>query len=353
MIGLLFHGPEVFDAGWAQKIIEAIKPVDDIHCVLAGTMGRTAVFDSGLNDIEFWDKMPGACLKALSLQTDMVLIVNFGKSIDSGLVFGGMVVERSGVNTPVVQVECSGPFFVEWIKGCPAHIMKILVCLGLSQKEKIQIKSSIWEDNGVIYRRMTTAQVGDFVLVNGIMVGRATGTDVVIACKKGHICDIRGVDVKEHGIEKLDRLGGVDLRGAKLASTPSIRRGTYTPRTVDTNGRGMVFLDHAGMHVYKLMNDAEGVVTVGDDTTVVAADILSRFKIPVIGIVDGDEDVVLENGCFAPGSVRLTVRKDDEFGLKVFDSVFNGQKQNKMGFSQALNMILELAGDDLLEKQSF
>jgi hypothetical protein len=353
MIGLLFHGPEVFDSGWAPKIINAVKAVDSIHCVLAGTMGRTAVFDSGLDAIDFWDKMPGACLTELCLQADMVLIVNFGKSVESGLVFGGMVVQRSGVDIPVVQVECSGPFFVEWIKGCPSHIIETLGKMDLSRKEKIEIKPSVWEENGKVYRRMTTAEPGDFVLVNGIMVGRATGEDVVIACRNTHICEIRGVAVKEHGIEKLDRLGGIDLPRAKLASTSSIRRSGYIPRTMETSGRGMVFLDHAGMHVYKLMNNAQGVVTVGDDTTVVAADILSRFKIPVIGIVDGDEDVVLKNGCFAPGSVRLTVRKDDEFGLKVFDAVFKGKKQIDMDFTETLNRILELAVNDLVKKQYF
>ncbi|MBU1196447.1 MAG: DUF2117 domain-containing protein [Proteobacteria bacterium] len=353
MIGLLFHGPEVFDSGWAKQIIDAVKSTDSVQCVLAGTMGRTAVFDSGLDNITFWNKMPGECLRDLSSRVSMVLIVNFGKSVDSGLVFGGMVVERSEVKIPVVQVECSGPFFVEWIKGSPSHVLETLRQMGLSQKEKIEIMPSVWEADGKIYRRMTTAETGDFVLVDGIMVGRATGEDVVIACQNGHICEIRGVLVKEHGIEKLDRLGGVELKTAKLASTPSIRRTCHTPRMVETNGQGIVFIDHAGMHVYDLMNDAKGVVTVGDDTTVVAADILSRFKIPVIGIVDGDEDVVLKNGSFAPGSVKLTVLKDDEFGLKIFDAVFNGKKHINMGFSETLNRILELAGNDLLEQQYY
>ena len=107
------------------------------------------------------------------------------------------------------------------------------------------------------------------------------------------------------------------------------------------------------MHVYELANDAKGVVTVGDDTTVVAADILARFNIPVIGIVDGDEDVVLKNGCFAPGSVRLTVKKDDEFGLTVQNAVFHGGTRIDIPFADALDRILELAGDELVKKQAF
>ena len=234
MIGLLFHGPEVFDSGWAQRVINALSPLDSLCCVLAGTMGRTAVFDCGLEDIEFWDKMPGACLKALSRKSDMVLVVNFGKSVDSGLTFGGMVVERAGMGQgrgviPVIQVECSGPFFVEWIKGASFSIIEALAGLELFPRAPIEIKPSVWEENNTVYRRMATADAGDFVLVDGIMVGRATGDDVVLACRDGHICEVRGVDVKEHGIEKLDRLGGVDLKRAKLASTPTIRRSGYSP----------------------------------------------------------------------------------------------------------------------------
>ncbi|WDP85778.1 MAG: DUF2117 domain-containing protein [Desulfobacter sp.] len=353
MIGLLFHGPEVFDSGWAQKVIRILEALDAVRCVLAGTMGRTAVFDSGLEEIEFWDQMPGACLKELSRATDMVIIVNFGKSVESGLVFGGMVVDRTRVNTPVVQVECAGPFWVEWRSGCPSSIINLLARLGFSQMEKIEIKPSVWDENGRVYRRMTTAEAGDFVLVNGIMVGWATGDEVVMACENGHLCEIKGVDVKAHGIEKLDRLGGVDLKAAKLASTPTIRRTGFIRRMVKGSGHGMVFLDHAGMHVYQLANQAKGVVTVGDDTTVVVADILSRFDIPVIGIVDGDEDVLLKNGSFASGSVRLTVLKDDEFGLKVQDAVFGGGKQSDISFTEALNQILYLAGNDLVDTRYF
>jgi len=353
MIGLLFHGPEVFDSGWARRIIEAMKTTDEVCCVLAGTMGRTAVFDNGLEGIEFWNKMPGACLYDLASKAATILIVNFGKSEDSGLVFGAMVVERAGVNVPVVQVECSGPFFVEWIKGCDRRIINVLRQMGVSQRDRIQIKPSVWEADGKVFRCMTTAAAGDFIFVDGIMVGRATGAKVVLACQNGHICEIRGATVKEHGIEKLDRFGGVDLRTVKLASSSAIRRTEHTPRTRATKGSGVVFVDHAGMHVYDLARDVEGVVTVGDDTTVVAGDILYRSQIPVIGIVDGDEDVVLKTGCFTPGSVRLTVRKDDEFGLKVFDAIFDNKQRIDMNFKEVLGRIVELADNDLLEQQNF
>lgn len=353
MIGLLFHGPEVFDSGWAARVIQTFDPLGERCCILAGTMGRTAVFDSGLSGIEFKDEMPGACLRELAARAETVVMVNYGKSEESGLVFGQMVVERSGIATPMVQAECSGPFFVEWIQGSPPAVIQALTSLGLVPRQGIQRRPSLWKEKEKTIRRITTADAGDFVLVNGIMVGRAKGGDVILTCENGRICDVLGAEVKAHGIEKLDRLGRVDLETAKLATTPTIRRTSCIPRTMETSGENMVFLDHAGMHVYGMIDNTRGVVTVGDDTTAVAADILSRFRIPVIGIVDGDEDVVLKNGCVAPGSVRLTVKSDDEFGLKILASVFQGKTQIKMPFHQVLDRILSMAGNDLLEKKVY
>ena len=351
MIGLLFHGPEVFDSGWASRIIDAMKTIDTVRCVLAGTMGRTAVIDNGLEGIEFWGKMPGPCLRDLASEANTVIIVNFGKSEDAGLVFGGMVVQRAGVNIPIVQIECCGPFFVEWSKGCNSRLISTMGQLGIPERKRIKIEPSVWEVDGKIYRRMTTAAPGDFIFVDGIMVGRATGTEVVLACEDGHIVEIQGADIKEHGIEKLDRFGGVDLHMVKLASTSTIRRTEHKPRIRETKGRGVVFVDHAGMYVYDLVHDVEGVVTVGDDTTAVVGDILYRFQIPVIGIVDGDADIILENIHFTPGSVRLTVREDDTFGLRVFEVVFKNRREIDASFDEVRDQIVGLADKDLVEQR--
>lgn len=49
MIGMLFHGPEVFDTGWAARLMAAFPGA---RYMLAGTMSRTALFDSGLQGVE-------------------------------------------------------------------------------------------------------------------------------------------------------------------------------------------------------------------------------------------------------------------------------------------------------------
>lgn len=353
MIGILFHGPEVFDTGWGQTIIDAMKKRDAVRCVLAGTMGRTAVFDSGIDGIEFWRKMPSACLTDLSAEANSIVIVNFGKSEQAGLVFGGMIAQRSGVSTPIVHVECSGPFYVEWIEGCDPGIISALQELGLPRRAPVPIETSVWQADGNIYRRMTTAGIGDFIFVDGIMVGRATAEEITFVSRGGHIIEIQGAAVKDHGIEKLDRFGGIDLKTVKLASSPAIRRTAHVARVAEAKGSGVAFIDHAGMRVYELAGGVEGAVTVGDDTTAVAGDILSRFRIPVIGIVDGDEDAVHDKGRFAPGSVKLTVRKDDEFGLKVFDEIFHHKKRIGIGFKDVLRKIVAIVDNDLLEQQTY
>ena len=84
----------------------------------------------------------------------------------------------------------------------------------------------------------------------------------------------------------------------------------------------MAFVDQFAIRVYDQVRNVEGAVTVGDDTTAIVGDILYRFGMPVIGIIDGDRDAILENAQMTPGSVIFTVRQDDVFGLTVFSKVF-------------------------------
>jgi hypothetical protein len=87
------------------------------------------------------------------------------------------------------------------------------------------------------------------------------------------------------------------------------------------------YLSHAAEDIYQL-KDSDLVVTVGDDTTMVAADILYRFNVPIIGITDGDLDRVVEQGFRTVGSmiVELDSGWDDIIGKKIFLELFNGRQ---------------------------
>ncbi len=353
MIGILFHGPEVFDSGWAGRIIDAMSRIDKVRCLLAGTMGRTAVFDSGLQGIECPGKQPAQLLQEVESDWDVAIFANYGKSEYSGLTFGAMVVDRSHIRIPCIQVECSSSVFVEWTEGSDPRLIATLDGMGLKRRERISLEPSVWEEEGRICRRMTTAARGDFILVNGIVIGKATGEEVVIECADRQIITVRGAKIKAHGVEKLARLGGVDLREAKLVSTPTIRRTSTVPRIEKTSGRGMVFIDHAGMYVYDLIKNVEGAVTVGDDTTAVVGDILYRFQMPLIGIIDGDKDTVLRNTRFTPGSVTFTVREDDCFGLRVFSEIFKNHVTIEESYDVVRRRVSELVVGELVLQHEY
>ncbi len=353
MIGLLLHGPRVFDSGWARRIADAVRKLGPVRIVSAGTMARTALLDSGLEDVECPGEGPSTCLKTLENRVESILLATFGKSEYSGLTFGGMVAERSRLRVPLVQVECSVPCFVEWRAGCGLPLIRVLEGLGCAKRPPPVVQSLIWEEKGAVHRRMATVVPGDFLLIDGILVGRAAERDVVFICEGRRITGIRGAEIKAHGLEKIERLDGVDLRTAKLASTADLRSSGAAARVQAYPGTGMAFIDHAGMQVYDLIRGAQGAVSVGDDTTAVVGDVLYRFAMPVIGIVDGDGDGVLGRPRIARGSCVLRVDSDDLLGGRIREAVFKGNRRIDVPFSKVRDLIVGLAGPRLISRQDF
>ena len=50
-IGIVVHGPNVIDSGYALELINMIKEYGDVSVRLGGTMGRTAVIDRSLENV--------------------------------------------------------------------------------------------------------------------------------------------------------------------------------------------------------------------------------------------------------------------------------------------------------------
>lgn len=86
----------------------------------------------------------------------------------------------------------------------------------------------------------------------------------------------------------------------------------------------IAYVDHAAYDIYRFKN-FDLVVTVGDDTTLVASDILYRFDIPIIGITDGDLDKVVEKGFVNDKSIILEVAPDfdDIVGHNIHERLFH------------------------------
>ncbi|MGZ4894365.1 MAG: DUF2117 domain-containing protein, partial [Halobacteriota archaeon] len=186
-----------------------------------------------------------------------------------------------------------------------------------------------------VLRHIYGAKIGEPVLVQGKVVGTVIGDDVAIIAQSGVIVEITGVATKAHGIEKI---GNIDLR------TAYIKTGYLRPRnnTCDRSStlpsrplkRGAVsFVNHSAESTFESVNEKTiCVITVGDDTTAICGDILSRAGIPIIGITDGDSDEIYSGACKAEGSIllRLKNRSDDDVGLLLEGSALLNRDDYKL-----------------------
>ncbi len=375
-IGVVVHGPEIIDSGYAEKILRILEKFSDeyginlnIKAKLGGTMGRVAVIDNNLNDIiDISEKLvPSESLKKLG-NNDILILMNYGKSKETGHTFGKIVVGRSEVPKPIIQIERPGEkdgTILLWNKN--EHACKILDLLlnylskklNLSVEECISDGLDVWEENGKIFRKLHGVDEGEPIMINGIVIGRARGKSVVLVAKNDRLLEIINGELKEHGVEKL---GSVDLKKA-IVKTGILRR---HPSNIDKNRENMgdssknntknntkkeestqslgdvIIINHAGEDVLeKIKNkNVSAVITIGDDTTTICGDILARFGIKIIGITDGDRDEILKNPIITEGSTIFLIKncKDDEVGCILQEKL----KNEKMSYNQALTHVKEI-----------
>ena len=110
-------------------------------------------------------------------------------------------------------------------------------------------------------------------------------------------------------------------------------------------------IDHAAEHCFELAVDAQFAVTVGDDTTAIAGDILYRFGVPIIGITDGDFDGLSHNTKIYPGSTILRLRSghDDIVGRRISEELFGGKNAVTFDTYEALKRkVMDIAGDSII-----
>ena len=354
-IGVVIHGPEVIDSGGARLVLDALSERYHVTAILGGTMGRTAVLDAFLEDrIDITRRLGLSETIDLLSWTDAVVLLSRGKSIDSGIAFGRIAVSRAG-DVPIVQIEyqeedggrndCVGDcgdaeesVIVPWnnATGWARSIAEIFDFPVLMPPEAQDVTLA-HDADGFLRRRIHNVLPGENIRINGIAVGTATLSDVeiVVDANSGAVVAIAGAKIKEHGIEKLGR---IDL-GRAMVRTGSIRRTQHVPRVGSTGLAGrsssdpgsrsdvrVVLIDHDAESSFELAADADLAVTVGDDTTAIAGDILYRLGIPIIGITDLDLDNVLSDANVLSGSVVLRVLPgyDDIVGNMVRDMVFSG-----------------------------
>lgn len=337
-IGVVVHGPNIIDSGYAKRIIDSLNSYGNVSARLGGTMGRTAVIDSSLEDIIDISKklVPSDSLKLFNDENkDLIFLLNYGKSHVTGQVFGYKVINHyfskiENKDIPLIQIERPGEgdgSVILW-NGDASHIAdEIAVEFNLMKVTPKEIYENHFKDDfedNRTHRLVHGVSPNENIMVNSVVIGKSTSDKVVLIAEEGYIVDIIGGVLKPHGIEKLSK---IDLKSA-IIKTGLLRKSDVNPRILKTESNDdlfkVAFVDHAGEDIYKY-KDSDLVVTIGDDTTLISSDILYRFNIPIIGITDGDLDKVVKHGFKTPGSIIFEVESgfDDVVGGKIFDEIFN------------------------------
>jgi len=339
LIGVVVHGPEIVDSGYAAKIIDILQDYGEVKARLGGTMGRTAVLDAELESIiDISQKLlPSQSInKFVEEGLDIIFLINYGKSSLTGHTFGFKVLNNCPGNPPLIQIERPGEAdgsLVAWKSDIEKFAVILAKELNLEMINPTRIvteinsKSRYTQENLKSYRKIAGVSPQENLFVNGIVVGKSTTNEVTIVAEDGIITAIDGGEIKGHGIQKL---GKIDL-GKAIIKTGLLRKSVVKPRVLESSKNykspKVAFLNHAAEDIYKF-NNMDMVVTVGDDTTLVAADILYRFNVPIIGITDGDLDKVVQKGFITTGSVIVELESgcDDYIGEKILFELFNGKE---------------------------
>ncbi len=304
---MVLHGPEIFDSGNAVWLARALSPK---RVLVAGVMARAAAEESGIPG-EFVGVPPSVAIRALS---EPSFLANQGKTPDSGRIFGEMVATRVG-GEGLIHVECASGEVICWNRKADATAVDISERTGYPVVERDAPVRSIDERLRIIRGCVS----GEAVFVNGIVIGTATGPEVVICSEGGQVIPLSGIRIKQHGLEKLRRAGPVDVARAWCKSGGLRSRYPAAAQRRACTGR-VIFLDHCGHHLYRKIGEGDvcGMVTVGDDTTAVCGHIGAHLGVPVLGIVDGDSDNIVPER-YAEGSLLAVARgiTDDELGKEI------------------------------------
>ena len=327
-IGLVIHGPELIDSGKIVDIVEVLRELGPVYAFVGGTMARFAALENHMTFIDTSQQIHTSEALSKVSNREVLVLANCGKTSETGTVFGQTVASR--VQRSVIQVERPGLVdgsIILWrgVDGEKSsnvqHVAKHLsrrLSLPLIEKQKKAV--SVEDVGDRVLRNVCGAKIGEPVLVQGKVVGTVAGDDVAIIAQSGVIVEITGVTTKAHGIEKI---GNIDLSTAYI-KTGRLRPSNNTcdrPSTLPSRPlkRGAVsFVNHCAESTFESVNETTiCVITVGDDTTAICGDILSRAGIPIIGITDGDGDEIYSGACKAEGSILLRLKNtsDDDVGL--------------------------------------
>jgi hypothetical protein len=313
-ITMIVHGPEAFDCGDVHRLARQIGPS---RIIVAGVMGRTAAEESGL-PVECCGEPPSRAMRGL---TGRVILVNRGKTPESGRIFGEIVASRLDEGKGLIHLECSDETIYLWNHGSSEYGEDLQQVTGFRIQRVESRKRQPSRE-----REIRGCLPGEVVCVNGIVIGTATGSRVVLRSEGGVVVPISGLRPKGHGLEKLTERGPVDISTAWCKSG-TVRRALPKSRIRCSDRGKVLIIDHCGHEIYHSLGPHIcGVLSIGDDTTAVCGHICTHLGIPVFGVVDGDSDEIVKAG-FAPGSVVVCVLegRDDDVGRQLAAQIAPGE----------------------------
>jgi hypothetical protein len=388
-LGLLVHGPEVVDEGEAEEAIETLKEAGfEVAAALGGISGKTAVIDADMQhviDITKDLRPSEVADDFLKRGIDFIVLVNHAKTEESGFVLGEGILRnflkrrRAKENLSFVQLEYSSRIIIRWfVKPSDENIYgKITGAFSeFKEKEPEKLEARCRKDFDLVYREIKGVHPGEKIVVDGVIIGmvlsESRNNSVTLVAKEGKLVKILGGTLIKHNLEKLPPL---DLE-KEMVKTASVIRRTKPKRVESDRMHGSVGKKKIACFFYTVETlfpkleqrdaDVEVAVTIGDDTTSIAGDILKRFGIRMIGITDGDADGLItgiKSGALdeyakflPPGSViiRLKPETDDIIGKMVKADIFKGHDEIELDsdveteFGELKHRILDVAKDDII-----
>ncbi len=345
-LGIVVHGPEAVDSGMTAWFLDRLSRDHEVEATLGGAMGLAAVLDAGMESMVQISQreLVSQAVARLGRVSDTVLLLNWSKSRESGITFGRMVREhlRPPIHVPLMQADRD--FYIVWDGEPDDGLVSLLRERGLERVEPPTLGKP--QENE---RVLSGVRPGENIWINGTVIGRATSDRVIVRATGGAL-SFEGVDVKAHGLEKVR----VEDIGTAIIRSGSVRRTRATTRLGPPSAGGrLIMVDHRAEDSIFRARGARAAVTVGDDTTCISSALLARLGVPVIGIVDGDEDGICGDRSAAPGSAIIVLRagNDDQLGARVRQEVFQGGEEIELDddLEGLVERIARMAAPSLVE----